>query len=140
MHKKTLFFVISSLLTAVIVHGAPQGNGFDTFSEVFKLCSDLESEGYEGYSCVPHNSCQDGYFVSNVVDGDLRDRQGQNKDLYEEELDVSNFECTDQEEKVVRQDYDEYGDYDGYVDDSDDPKLICCRDPKFFGKGIERLF
>ena len=46
MHEKTFVCVVSCILTSTIVQGAPQGNGFDTFSEVFKLCSDLESEGF----------------------------------------------------------------------------------------------
>ena len=134
MNKNVLVCVLLCCITSILVDGAPQGNGFDTFSEVFKACSDLEAEGYEGYSCVSQSSCQEGYIVSNAINGQISLKQEESK-LHIEELEVSNFECPDHKEQAVRQDYDEYGDYNDYSDPSD-KKLICCRDPKFYGKGI----
>ena len=108
MYNKTIIILL--ILAKVAVHGAPQ---FDTLSEVFKSCSDLESDGYEGYRCVSQRSCNEGYIVSNAVHGDLALKQ-ERPNLLEEELDVSNFGCPDRKEQAIRQDYDEYGDYDYY--------------------------
>ena len=135
MNKNAFVCVLLSFLASTLIDGAPQGNGVDTFSEVFKSCSDLEAEGYEGYSCVSQSSCQEGYIVSNAINGQIALKQ-EESNLHNEELEVSNLECRDEKEQsIVRQDYDEYGDYNDYSDQSEN-KLICCRDPKFYGKGI----
>ena len=124
-------FVLLCVISAIIVHGAPQ---FDTLSEVFKSCSDLEGDGYEGYKCVLPSSCNEGYIVSNAIQGDLALKKGK-INRGSDEIDASSFDCPDNKQPSTRQDNDEYyGGYDDY-DENSDEKLICCRDPKYFGKG-----
>ena len=129
------------VLSVIVVQTAPQSRSLDTLTEVFKLCSDLEKDGYEGYKCTPFNSCQDGYIVSNPITDQFVVKQDPGG-VDEKELDVSNYECPELANNAApRQDaeeYDEYGDYDDdYYTDSEH-KLICCRDPKFFGKGKDK--
>ena len=124
--------VLLCMISAIIVHGAPQ---FDTLSEVFKSCSDLESDGYKGYKCVSPSSCNEGYIVSIAIQGNLALKKGK-IDPGSNEIDASNFDCPDHKQLSTRQDYDEYyGSYDDY-DENSDEKLICCRDPKYLGKGM----
>ena len=120
------------MLSATIVNGAPQ---FDTLSEVFKSCSDLEGDGYEGYKCVSPGSCNEGYIVSNAIQGDLALKKGKNN-TQSDEIDASNFDCPDHKQHSPRHANDEY--YEGYedYDENSDEKLICCRDPRYFAKGM----
>ena len=134
MYSRVIVSIFVGVLSVAVVQGAPQGQSLDTFTEVFKLCSDLENDGYQGYQCTPINSCQDGFIVSNPINDLFVVKQDS---LDEQELDVSNYECPELANNAApRQDaeeYDEYGDYDDdYYTDSPS-KLICCRDPKFFG-------
>ena len=124
--------VLLFMLSPIIVLGAPQ---FDTLSEVFKSCSDLEGDGYEGYKCVSRSSCNEGYIVSNAIQGDLALKKGRINPR-SDEIDASSFDCPDPKQPSTRQDNEEYyGGYDDY-DENSDEKLICCRDPKYFGKGM----
>ena len=141
MYSRVIVFVFVGVLSVIVVQGAPQGQSLDTFTEVFKQCSDLENDGYEGYSCTAINSCQDGFIVSNPIN-DLFVVKQAASGVNDEELDVSNYECPEVAHNAApRQDadeYDEYGDYGDEYYTNSESKLICCRDPKFFGKGKAR--
>ena len=129
-----IVFVFVGVLYVTVVQGIPQGGRIDTVSEVFSQCSDLEQEGYEGYSCVPSTTCQDGYIVSDVLSERISVLQaisGVDNDT----PDVSNYLCPDPHDTFIRQDsYDDYY-YDYESTGDSNSEMICCRDGNFFGKG-----
>ena len=101
--------------------------------ELFTSCAALAKHGYEGYKCTPAIRCEDGYIVSDTIDGPLS-AKSENANLRGSELDASNYECP---KTAPRSEYDDYYYGDDYDYDEDEEEMICCRDPKFFGKGIQ---
>ena len=132
MHLRVIVTAVCLFMT--LVEGSPLGDGLSTLSEVFKLCSDLENDGYEGYKCISKSTCQDGYIVDDAINEPLTVKEGSGI-VKNNDLDVSNYECPEKDGIVSeRQDGDYYYD-ENYEYDSSEKEKICCRDPKFYGKG-----
>ena len=131
-HQGSYLGIFAILMVITVTYCAPQSSRSSLLSEVFEgeggLCEDLIKIGYEGFECTPRKSCgDDGYITRSAIDGDLQVWADKSYDEYYDEnqvLDLSDYECPN----VRQYDYD-------YYSDEDEDEMICCRSPKFYGKG-----
>ena len=112
-------YVVFYVLT--VIHAAPKSDGDSFVDEVFEYigyCADLETQGYEGYECVPMSRCENGYIINDIVDGSITPFNDHGDDV--NEFDASKYECPS-----IRS----FSDYED--------ELTCCRKSEFYGSGVQ---